>query len=646
MVADAQEQRRQGVFPVYVGQSAFRWNGGSYPQAQAPGLSLLAVALDLLTLGRLGSAAVLNAVVLLCALAGALAMYLALRPLDEGQRWLSALGALLYVTCPGVLGVLMRLDMYTTLLALPLLPLLWRSLLAVLAGGPPREALALGLCLAALWSCHPPVALWATSAAALCALVFGPLRGLPWARLGLALGVLLLADAWHLTTVFSLGAQQASNVGLGRLPAAWVETILGNLRADLPGAFLPVGWTLGGPVNGWPSAGDEAAFLPESWRLRAGTPYLQLGYALWATLLLGVGAAAWGRDRSRLAPAAGALLLLVFLFPWPFVGAFAWSHLPAPYSITRLWPMQRFYILLASLAPFCGLPALARWRSAAKPVALSLAALWGLCEADKLASLAVRWRCEPAVTLLENTPLKRKDLQMGAPRTLPEFGDPALLLRLVSSDDPRSELSSNLAALAPQGPAAAWRTAQPRGAELTLATLTLTPGQRQAVSFRASPGVGLIAAGKGYWRRALEGPLPLWTSLPQPQVVDLRLRLPPGLPAAPIDLSVAPYRPEALPLALLSHVPLRVRLYTAAQGAALLTPRLFLPGYRASADGRALAVRASTDGYALVPLPDGAREVTLEYVGTPAMRAAFWLSALCWLGGLVAAARAGSGRRS
>lgn len=142
VVADAIAQSRAGVFPAYVGQSAYRWNGGIYPQAQAPGLSLLAVAVDVATLRRLGGAGVLNAVVLLSALGGACCMYLALRGLDEGRPWLSAALALLYVTCPGVLGVLVRLDMYSTVLVLPLLPIVWRALLALLGTGSRGAALA------------------------------------------------------------------------------------------------------------------------------------------------------------------------------------------------------------------------------------------------------------------------------------------------------------------------------------------------------------------------------------------------------------------------------------------------------------------------------------------------------------------------
>lgn len=631
VVADALAQSHAGVFPPYVGQSAYRWNGGTYPQAQAPGLSLLAVALDVATLGRLSSVSVLNAAVLLCALGGALGMYLALRRFDGGRAWLSAALALLYVTCPGVLGVLVRLDMYSTFLALPLLPLVWGALLGLLRSGAQRQALALGLSLAALWSCHPPVALWATSVAALGALVFAPVRAWPVRPLLFAIALFAVAEAWHLTTLFSLGAERANTVPMRTM----TQAIARNLRADLPGALLPVGWSRGGPVNGWPVPGDEATSLPPSWRVRAGTPYLQLGYALWAALLLGL--VAWLRrgERRAAAPVAGALLLLALLFPWP-PGELAWAHLPELYGITRIWPMQRFYVLLAALAPFCAVPVLASLRPRLLLAVLLPALLWSLAEAEKFSALGLRSRRDPGARLAENSPLKRKDLQMGARRPWPEHSDPALHLRLVGDDG--ALLLDNLAALRAQADASGWTTSEPQARDSELARLTLEPGARQVAFFRASSSVKLAASGPGYWRQALADELPLWTSRPQ-QPLALRVLLPPGSPPLSIEWSLVPYAPERLPLGLVGLVPLQVRLGSAGAAATLETPRLYLPGYRASADAVAAPVRPSAAGYATVALPAGARDVRLEYVGTPAMRAAFWLSALAWLLGLVALAR-------
>lgn len=648
VVADAVAQWRAGVFPPYVGQSGYRWNAGTYPQVQAPGLSLLAVAVDVATLGRLSSASVLNAVVLLSVLGGACSMYLALRGLHHERPWLRAALALLYVTCPGVLGVLVRLDMYSTILVLPFLPIVWRALLGLLDTGARRPALALGLSLAAVWSCHPPMALWATCVAGVTALVFASPRQWPWRALALAVAVFAVAEAWHFTTLFSLGGQQSGNVGLwghplGPLPPGMLRAIGANLRADVPGALLPVGWSPGGITNGWPVPGDEATFLPASWRVRAGTPYLQLGYALWGALLLGVVAFVRGSGRRAGAPVAGALVLVLFLFPWPWLSDFLWSHVPLFFNITRIWPMQRFYVLLAALAPFCAAPVLARLNPRLLAGVLLPALLWSASEASKFSALGLRSRRELGAERVECSPLKDKDLQMGAPRLLPAYSDPALHLRLVS--DAGGALLDNLAALRAQAPASGWSVAQVAGPDGELGRFTLEPGVRQLVLFRAPAGVKLAGSAPGYWRVATGDELPLWTSQAQAQLVALGAFLPAGMERAPVEWTVMSYRPEDLPLALTNLVPLQVRLASPAPAAAALeTPRLYLPGYRATVDGQVADVRRGSTGYTLVALPAGARDVRLEYVGTPAMRATFWLSALGWLLGL--AATAGTYRRS
>ena len=50
------------------------------------------------------------------------------------------------------------------------------------------------------------------------------------------------------------------------LDPAMVAAVLNHARADFPAALLPVGWTPGGVVNGWPVKEHEALFLPASWR--------------------------------------------------------------------------------------------------------------------------------------------------------------------------------------------------------------------------------------------------------------------------------------------------------------------------------------------------------------------------------------------
>src|SRR6266545_5174777 len=166
VVADALAQCRAGVFPVYVGQSAWRYNGGTYPQTRAPLMTTAACALDYVTTGRFPAAGVLNALVVLAALLAAAGMYRTLLVVGRGQAVAAGLLALAFVACPGVLGLLFRLDMFMSMLAVAFLPWVWLALWRVWEGGGWRASLWLGSSFALLLMAHPPIALWTGFAAA------------------------------------------------------------------------------------------------------------------------------------------------------------------------------------------------------------------------------------------------------------------------------------------------------------------------------------------------------------------------------------------------------------------------------------------------------------------------------------------------
>ncbi len=264
VVADACLQARAGVYPAYVGQSELRFNGGLYPQAQAPLLTLVAPALDLLTGRSLGWAALLNLVVVLAGVLAAASMFAVLRRLDGPTPWLAAVLSLAYVACPAVLGVMLRLDMLTSFLVLPVLPWTWRALLLTWSGRERRGGIVLGLSLALAWAAHPPVALWTT-----CTLALAGLVGLAQTRRGVRAALVAalvfgLGAAWQLTVVATLtgGKAAAVGVGSGSFPREMAAQAVAGLRADLPGALLPVGSVRGDEHNGWFEPTPEARLLP------------------------------------------------------------------------------------------------------------------------------------------------------------------------------------------------------------------------------------------------------------------------------------------------------------------------------------------------------------------------------------------------
>jgi hypothetical protein len=674
VLIDACQQARAGVFPVYVGQSEARFNGGLYPQAQAPLFTLLAPALDLVTARSLGPVALLNLMLVLAALSGAAAMFACLCRLDPCQPWMAAALAFAYAVCPGVLGVLVRLDMVTTFLALPLLPCVWRALMLAWEGDERRAGVALGLSLAALVALHPPVALW-TAVAALAAGIAGlALTRRGWRAALVAGAVFALAAAWPLATALELTGGRAHTVGLStasggaRLDADMAAAIVKHVRADFPAALFPVGWSPGSRVNGWPVDGHEAAFLPEAWRRGAVLPYLQLGWALWIALAFGVAVVSLARWRRQAVDArlaallVGAAVVALFLFPVPGVTAWAWSALPALFSVTKWWPMQRLYIVLASLAAPAGLLAWSAWERGAdarrRRLFAALAVLltaWSAREAAKFGAWAFTRREPASVARLENLPLRAKDLQMSAPRRLPGYADAAWFLRLVEADG--SVRADNLETVR-----GACRDARPLRSEpddAFSARLRLEPGRRALLCLReAPPGLRLEAFGQGLYRSLMTGVwrdasglelLPLFSEDDTARDVSVRLLGPDGTPAdLGGRLALAAYEREALPLRVLSWVPLQVDVPAAPPGVrlALETRRQFVPGYRARVDGREVPVEPSGAGLVQVPLEATPARVTLEFVGPWSVRAAAWISLAAWIAAATAAIQAWRRRRS
>ena len=101
LLADAVTQFRAGVFPVFVGQSDYSFNGAVYPLRAAPYYQYLAIGLDLITGQSLSFFALQHLTAVLSFLGGILGAYFSLVWVAPAQRWPAAALATLYVLCPG-----------------------------------------------------------------------------------------------------------------------------------------------------------------------------------------------------------------------------------------------------------------------------------------------------------------------------------------------------------------------------------------------------------------------------------------------------------------------------------------------------------------------------------------------------------------
>lgn len=295
MLRDYLDQLRAGVFPVFIGQGEYAWNGGVHPFRTAPVYMNLAGILDLLTWRALGVVAVQNLTLTTAGLAGAWGFYAAATALLPQRRWVAAGWAVLYAVAPAWLGVLYLSDAHMTFVAMAVLPAVLygnaRSLLD--ENGRGYGWLAAGLAL--VWMTHPPTALLSTLVTVLLqggSFLFGRAPVKRWRRA--AGGALLFA-----------GMAAFYFVGMGELPKA-------------PGVGLQDGLQIAGLLLALAGIGNGFLLGRSRWWLAlvlAGAGVAWLGrepWGIWIAVTSGLAAAAGAvmRRRGRVVTGARGLTVL------------------------------------------------------------------------------------------------------------------------------------------------------------------------------------------------------------------------------------------------------------------------------------------------------------------------------------------------
>lgn len=658
LLADAVQQFRAGVFPVYVGQGEFMFNGAVYPHRVAPYHQYFAGLIDLLTGRTLSFFALQHLTIILSFVGGAFGAYFSLSRLTPQRKWDAALLAVLYLACPGVIGLAYAQDLYMSVMTLPWVPLAlggawlsfqensWRSLAMMTIG------------LAALWWSHSPIAMWVTFIVGLSQLVRlavtsarRPLlvRGLPAAAL------LALLIAYPVTSAFLLRAPGESVVPYVMDRALLLKEIHDAFPASLQ------------PLN--PAASPLSQ--------------LQLGYGLWLVLAALTGLTLWRRRAGSGLALLLAALLLVLVLPVPGLTRALWLSFPEPVvGLSLYWPMQRLYVIIAGLLVI-GIYSAVSKPSLPRPLhhvftgLLIVAALWSVREAGSFQRTARERAAANANSTLwahsENvTPMRHAYHLFGRQPATMSHGvmHPQSESRLL---DPVTSQPLALPPASAASPQLFTGTLDANPGILNLQpALTLEPGRLYELTLEfldhdytgvlqiTGPGFfreyGLPASGN---RRAFgTGPdaarsLPLWTTQPNP--VELQLRFIPTQPGVRAE-TFSPFArfhfqevsTDKVAIALESLIPYRARVQSP-QAALLETPRMSVPGYTATVGGAPVPVRKTPEGFVAVPVPAGTSLVEVKFTGPWMLRAAFWISALAWLLALLACAallRAGPGAES
>jgi hypothetical protein len=611
-VADFIAQERSGLRPIFVGGSEFQFNGGVHTVRTAPYFTHLAGLLDLVTLRRLSAVQLQNLAVATTSVLAAFAAYLVALHASGRRREVAWLLAATYVLSPGIYGPLTLMDMFATYMAAPALVLAWYGLVSLLAEKANARAHfvttgALGL----LWYAHSPIAVWCSLlwmfALAVQALRPGQLRQ-TWRPLLLSGGLLatLALYVWVSVALLDLGPTPTINP-----------------------PFANFSWSSWGTTVG-------EALRPYT----AGAPFaLQLGLPSWLLLAAALTVLVWRREPLALFTIPVAVVLLL-LFPWPWVAEWLWRTLPQSLVAQMTWPGQRFYPLLAAAAVVLAARALratpGRWLSGA---ALALGVLWSAWQISLLHTRPGVAEIPPAVHREkfspENLSLSRYSYAYFAqvPDTFTHsWTDPEFELRLV--DEAGRPVLDNFSAVLRHAPLTEFTPITvesvitldgPReylvefafpSPEIRGEVEVKAPGIRHPFTLPASGGDRAFGAGP---QAAKATPLSLRNKGPTVVVVVAT--------EAGVSYRVIPYDRAELPIRLRNLQPLQSRV-RAPVNAYLETPRLWIDGYAAEVNGQSVPIRKSGQGLVLVPVPAGESEVTLSYPGPALLHLAWYVSLL------------------
>lgn len=332
---DALIQLKHGIFPAYIGQSEFSYFGMTF--MRAPYYIVFSQLLDVVTLHQLNSTYIQHLTVLVSAVGAGLLTYFLLFKINPASRWIALLLAFLYVTCPGVMGLIYNLDMYFSFMTLPYIPIFIYGLIRIHQKHDLFSHIITGTSLSFIFMAHPPVAFWCVVSTCLFYLL--QLVAFRKGIIGLLIigFMFLLLNLWQIVCVHELNLTNLDlikNVKIDVIKQNLLNVIDTYVKQEVPGSFFPLSQQM------------------------VGLSYLQLGYSLWIVLF---GCVIVGLRRNTFLIRSLliiTILLLMLIYPIPILSRWLWSFFPANILAVNQWPMQRLYIITSIFVCFLGIGAL------------------------------------------------------------------------------------------------------------------------------------------------------------------------------------------------------------------------------------------------------------------------------------------------
>jgi hypothetical protein len=642
---DAIAQLNHGIFPTYVGQSEYTFFGG--PVIRAPYYLLLGQFINGLTFNHLSALCIQHLTVLFSALAAAFLTYMLLiNSLSSNKeisyrsnskqtlRWFAAALAFFYVSCPGVMALIYRYDMYYSFMTIPFVPIVIFGLIRTQQKndltGPILTAMGLSL----IWFAHPPIALWVTF---ICFLFYG-LRFL-FLRKGfkgllIFSGFFLLLSCWQFVSIFSMGIEQG--YGAGKLTTQMLFSVFhtntdysNNMVIELKSAFPGI-------------------LLPLESKTQSFLSFFQLGYSLWLTVLAATLVSIYSKNCFTLRSLLGCILfLLLILYPLPFIGDFIWSHMPPIIAVlTDSCPMQRFYVILAAITTFAGILTFNSFHSKK-----SLYALYGILIALTGWSLNQTTYFSKGLVGKNNSWATPKNIYFtpGQVSAAPYVGiyDPALKQQILNNKKiPIQHLDNEIFLMNKcfaNKNTKHWNltvSADPKSLP-SLAAFNLIPNQQYILCLNAE-SQSEISMGFRINDELFAGlananqkniPIPFFTFPNKNHTSTITFdNVQSAKPVKLIKANIISYTSPELPIQVISYTPYKAFVMTPSNNTYLRIFKRFYPGYEAKVNGTSVSIlELENDHTILLPLKErGMNQIELKYVGFPLMKKAFYTTLITW----------------
>lgn len=650
---DAIIQLENGFFPTYVGQSPFLPNGTRV--VLAPYYLLLGQLLNTLTFGALNTLLIQHLTIFVSSLSAAFIMYVSIRNVAPLLRWQAVFLAFAYISSPGVMSLIFHMDAYFSFMAVPFVPVVFYGLARIYQKDDALAYVLTGSALALVWLSHAPIALWVSILSfVFCLSLILLTRRNPAKFAGLALLFALLC-LWQFLSIFSFGLNIIDILWRGKISR--VDYVIEQLLLPIPDVFLPLG------------------------QGKNGFYFLQLGYSLWFVIILAAITAlrSSGTLLIRLMLVLVTIVLL-FLYPLPGIGRFLWSSAPTlVLDITNVFPHQRLYVILAAAGCFVGALALQKISDSGRPKikALLAIALTGLFVWN-IYQVGFFIKYGNTVKSSNESIMNPKD-SWSSPNNIHfvGFGLPTEYLQSLFTGSHSHQLKSRLLD-SQKNPISAYDNEQFVISQCLESTLTknevgnislpLEITLKEPLSLtkmNLHPNIhyllcaDLITSHGDALFQLLDPQSREMASLELPATaIDPPVRRRIGIPFYFTDqgnkemtelsfgfrvwsreqpqvklynFGVTSYEPANLPIVIESYTPYRAKVITKPDHKYIEIIKLLTPGYVARVNGEESPIIESERKTIIIPLKSsGLNKIELSYIGTPSMRASFYISAVSW----------------